>query len=104
MVGETEQQCYRELLCKEITSFRFRPTERPEPLQLKIKLATPGSWGLYPGKKQRLLSDLDSLSSEQEIIDLPTIETNMEREATPKQTSESQAEVGTQTEFSKYLL
>ena len=77
LVDETEQRCYRELLCKEITSLKFRSAERPRPLQLKTKLETPGSWGLYPEKKQRLLSDLDSLSSEQEIIDLPTIETNM---------------------------
>ena len=63
--------------------------------------------GTVPEKKQRLLSDLDSLSSEQEISGLPTIETNMEREARPsvglQETSESQAEVRTQTEFSKYL-
>ena len=32
-------------------------------------------------KKQKLLSDLDFLTCEQEIIDLPTIKTNIKREA-----------------------
>ena len=56
--------------------------------------------------KQRLVNDKDSLSSEQERIDLPTIETKMEREASVglQETSGRQAEVGTQTAFLKYLL
>ena len=42
---------------------------RPEPLQLKIKLKTQVGECTKAEKKQKLLSDLDSLSCEQEIID-----------------------------------
>ena len=53
----------------------------PEPLQLKIKLKTQVGECTKAEKKQKLLSELDSLSCEQEIIDLPTIKTNIKREA-----------------------
>ena len=81
LVGETGHWCYRELLFKELTAFKFRPTKRPRPLENKTKDT---SWGLYYSlyQKRAQWSGFSQLwTNEQEIIDLPTIETNREREA-----------------------
>ena len=70
--------------------------------------------GAVPQKRQKLISDEDSFSSEQEVMDPPSPEIELEREISQQETSasDSQQETsashspsqGTQTEFSKYLL
>ena len=61
--------------------------------------------GAVPQKRQKLISDEDSFSSEQEVMDPPSPEIELEREASQQETSASHSHSqGTQTEFSKYLL
>ena len=60
-----------------------------------------------PQKRQKLISDEDSFSSEQEVMDPPSSEIELEREVGQQETSASHRHShsqGTQTEFSKYLL
>ena len=61
--------------------------------------------GAVPQKRQKLISDEDSFSSEQEVMDPPSPEIELEREVSQQETSASHSHSqGTQTEFSKYLL
>ena len=58
-----------------------------------------------PQKRQKLISDEDSFSSEQEVMDPPSPEIELESEVSQQETSASHSHSqGTQTEFSKYLL
>ena len=61
--------------------------------------------GAVPQKRQKLISDEDSFSSEQEVMDPPSPEIELESEVSQQETSASHSHSqGTQTEFSKYLL
>ena len=61
--------------------------------------------GAVPQKRQKLISDQDSFSLEQEVMDPPSPEIELEREVSQQETSAGHSHSqGTQTEFSKYLL
>ena len=61
--------------------------------------------GAVPQKRQKLISDEDSFSSEQDVMNPPSPEIELEREVSQQQTSAIHSHCqGNQTEFSKYLL
>ena len=95
------------------TNFQIRlkltlPRKRKKRLHLaneEIHLQYRGLYLVLCHKKQKLISDKDSFSSEQEVTDPPSPEIELEREVDQQETSASHSHSqGTQTEFSKYLL